>query len=118
MSGFAEKVKSFMKKPQNRLELAVDILCLAASYGLLFLAPDKMNILFWGLFALSAFLFCIGFFRLGFIIDPPKTKKGMLISGSLLVLFGIFLNIVGISKIHASHGSESSISIGYRWTIR
>jgi hypothetical protein len=25
MSGFAEKVKSFMKKPQNRLELAVDI---------------------------------------------------------------------------------------------
>ncbi len=111
MSGFAEKVKSFMKKPQNRLELAVDILCLAASYGLLFLAPDKMNILFWGLFALSAFLFCIGFFRLGFIIDPPKTKKGMLISGSLLVLFGIFLNIVGISKIHASHGSESSISV-------
>lgn len=111
MSGFAEKVKSFMKKPQNRLELAVDILCLAASYGLLFLAPDNMNILFWVLFALSAFLFCIGFFRLGFIIDPPKTKKGMLISGSLLVLFGIFLNIVGIFKIYASHGSESSISI-------
>ena len=111
MSGFAEKVKSFMKKPQNRLELAVDILCLAASYGLLFLAPDNMNILFWVLFALSAFLFCIGFFRLGFIIDPPKTKKGMLISGSLLVLFGIFLNIVGIFKIYASHGSESSISV-------
>ena len=111
MSGFAEKVKSFMKKPQNRLELAVDILCLAASYGLLFLAPDNMNILFWVLFALSAFLFCIGFFRLGFIIDPPKTKKGMLISGSLLVLVGIFLNIVGISKIYASHGSESSISV-------
>ena len=111
MSGFVEKVKSFMKKPQNRLELAVDILCLAASYGLLFLAPDNMNILFWVLFALSAFLFCIGFFRLGFIIDPPKTKKGMLISGSLLVLFGIFLNIVGISKIYASHGSESSISV-------
>ena len=111
MSGFAEKVKSFMKKPQNRLELAVDILCLAASYGLLFLAPDNMNILFWVLFALSAFLFCIGFFRLGFIIDPPKTKNGMLISGSLLVLVGIFLNIVGISKIYASHGSESSISV-------
>ena len=111
MSGFAEKLKAFMKKPQNRLELAVDILCLAASYGLLFLAPDNMNILFWVLFALSAFLFCIGFFRLGFIIDPPKTKKGMLISGSLLVLFGIVLNIAGISKIYASHGSESSISV-------
>ncbi len=111
MSGFGEKVKAFMKKPQNHLELAVDILCLAASYGLLFLVPDNVNILFWVLFALSAFLFCIGFFRLGFIIDPSKTKKGMLISGGLLLLFGIVLNSAGICMIYASHGSESSISV-------
>lgn len=32
MPGFAEKVKAFMKKPQNHLEPTVDILCLMASY--------------------------------------------------------------------------------------
>ena len=111
MSGFAEKVKGFIQKPQNCLELAADILCLVASYGLLFLAPDNVNILFWVLFALSAFLFCIGFFRLGFIIDPPKTKKGMIISGSLLVTFGIALNCIGICTVFISYGSGCSIAI-------
>lgn len=73
MAGLKEKNRSRMKNPQNHFELAVDILCLAASYGLLFLMPQKVNFLFWALFAVSAFLFCIGFFRMGFLLDDHKT---------------------------------------------
>ena len=75
MQGLAEKIKAFIEKPQNIAEIAVDILCLAASYGLLFLLPQKVNILFWILFGLAAFLFCIGFFRIGFVLDSAKSKR-------------------------------------------
>ena len=110
MPGLREKIKTFLKSPQNITEIAVDILCLAASYGLLFLLPQKVNILFWILFGLAAFLFCIGFFRIGFVLDSAKSKKAVTISGCLLVLCGIILNSTGIIAIWKSHGSERSIA--------
>ena len=88
----------------------MDILCLAASYGLLFLLPQKANILFWIFFGLAAFLFCIGFFRIGFVLDSAKSKKAVTISGCLLVLCGIILNSAGIIAIWKSHGSERSVA--------
>ena len=106
MSGLIEKIKSFLKKPQNAVEIVLDILCLAASYGLLFLLPQKANILFWLLFALSAILFCIGFFRMGYIMDSAKSKKTIAVSGGLLVLWGIILNIAGILAIRQAQGGE------------
>lgn len=110
MPGLTEKIRSFLKKQQNIAEIAVDILCLAASYGLLFLLPQKVNILFWILFGLSAFLFCIGFFRMGFGLDCAKSQKSVTISGCLLVLCGIILNSSGIIAIWKSHGSERSVA--------
>ena len=110
MPGLREKIKTFLKSPQNITEIAVDILCLAVSYGLLFLLPQKVNILFWILFGLAAFLFCIGFFRMGFALDSAKSKKAVTISGCLLVLCGIILNSTGIIAIWKSHGSERSIA--------
>lgn len=110
MPGLREKIKTFLKSPQNITEIAVDILCLAVSYGLLFLLPQKVNILFWILFGLAAFLFCIGFFRIGFVLDSAKSKKAVTISGCLLVLCGIILNSAGIIAIWKSHGSERSIA--------
>ena len=106
----AEKIRSFLKKPQNTVEIIVDILCLAASYGLLFLLPQKANILFWAVFALAAFLFCIGFFRMGFMLDSIKSKKAIVVSGSLLVLCGIILNSAGIIAIRKTEGSEQSVA--------
>ena len=79
MPKLTEKIRSFLKKPQNTVEIIVDILCLAASYGLLFLMPQKANILFWAVFALAAFLFCIGFFRMGFMLDSIKSKKAIVV---------------------------------------
>lgn len=110
MPGLTEIIKSFLKKQQNNAELTADILCLAASYGLLFLLPTKVNLLFWILFGLSAFLFCIGFFRMGFVPDSAKPKKSVTISGCLLVLWGIILNSTGIIAIWKSHGSERSVA--------
>ncbi len=110
MAGLTEKIRSFLKKPQNTAELAADILCLAASYGLLFLLPQKVNILFWVLFALAAFLFCIGFFRMGFILDSIKSRKAIIVSGGLLVLCGIILNSAGIIAIWKAQGSERSVA--------
>ena len=110
MPGLTEKIRSFFKKQQNIAEIAVDILCLAASYGLLFLLPQKANILFWIFFGLAAFLFCIGFFRIGFVLDSAKSKKAVTISGCLLVLCGIILNSAGIIAIWKSHGSERSVA--------
>lgn len=110
MLGLTERIRSFFKKQQNIAEIAVDILCLAASYGLLFLLPQKADILFWIFFGLAAFLFCIGFFRIGFVLDSAKSKKAVTISGCLLVLCGIILNSAGIIAIWKSHGSERSVA--------
>ncbi len=106
MAGVTAKIRSLIKKPQNFLELAADLLCLAASYGLLFLMPQKVNFLFWALFAVSAFLFCIGFFRMGFVFDSRRTAGFEKLSGALLVLFGIGLNIAGGIVICKTPGSE------------
>ena len=111
MAGFTEKIRSWIKNPQNHFELVADILCLATSYGLLFLMPQRVNLLFWALFAISAFLFCIGFFRMGFILDEHRTAKFKSISGALLVLSGIILNIAGGFAICKTHGSERGFVI-------
>ena len=111
MAGFTDKIRAWIKKPQNHFELVADIMCLAASYGLLFLMPQMVNLLFWTLFAISAFLFCIGFFRMGFILDEHRTARFKSISGALLVLSGIILNIAGGFAICKTHGSERGIVI-------
>ena len=110
MPGLTEKIRLFLKKPQNTVEIIVDFLCLAASYMLLFLLPQKVNILFWAVFALAAFLFCIGFFRMGFLLDSIKSKKSIVVSGSLLVLCGIILNSAGIVAIWKTQGSNRSVA--------
>lgn len=110
MPGLTEKIRLFLKKPQNTVEIIVDFLCLAASYMLLFLLPQKVNILFWAIFALAAFLFCIGFFRMGFLLDSIKSKKSIVVSGSLLVLCGIILNSAGIIAIWKTQGSDRSVA--------
>ena len=110
MPGLTEKIRLFLKKPQNTVEIIVDFLCLAASYMLLFLLPQKVNILFWAVFALAACLFCIGFFRMGFLLDSIKSKKSIVVSGSLLVLCGIILNSAGIIAIWKTQGSDRSVA--------
>ena len=99
------------KKNSLRLEQIFDLACLAASYGILFLLPQKMDALFYLIFGVSAFLFCIGFFRLGFSFDTPEDERSELYAGLSYALFGILINAVGLYVISRDQGSGRSITI-------
>ncbi len=92
-------------------ERVFDILCLAASYGILFLLPQKVGWLFYLIFGVSAFLFCIGFFRLGLSFDAPSDLKGERIAVSSQAVTGVLLNAAGIYLIARDQGSGRSIMI-------
>lgn len=111
MGVILEKIRSFMKRSGGRAELTIDILCLLASYGLIFMLPQKLNIYFWIVFGVSAFLFCIGFFRMGAVIDRCKTKKAKRLSGILLIASGIVLNCSGVLAIWKNQSIERGICI-------
>lgn len=103
MSGKGEK-----KTPVNT-EQIFDVICLIASYGILFMMPQTINIFFYLILGLSAFLFCIGFFRLGLSFDRPtsskKTALKLRVAAALIILFGFVLIVL-------KHFSESSIIAG------
>lgn len=97
------------KKKAVKTEQIIDILCLAASYGVLFLLPEKISIVFYLIFGVSAFLFCIGFFRLGLSFDPPSHSGGVIIAGLLYAVFGVLINVAGLYTVFQDHGSARSI---------
>ena len=99
------------KKGFGIAEKIFDIVCLAASYGILFALPQKITPLFYLIFGIAAFLFCIGFFRLGFTFDGPAGSKGALLTGVLFAVFGTAINAAGLYGIFRDHGSERSIII-------
>ena len=99
------------KKTSVYKERFFDILCLAASYGILFLLPQKVGWLFYLVFGMSAFLYCIGFFRLGLTFDSPSDLNGELAAGLSQAVTGILLNAVGIYLIWRGQGSGRSIMI-------
>ena len=88
-----------------------DILCLLASYGLIFILPKKMSILFWSVLGISAFLFCVGFFRMGSVIDRCKARKVKRCSDILLIASGIVLNCSGVFAIWKTQSIERGICI-------
>lgn len=99
------------KKGLDIKELLMDSGCLVLSYVLLFLLPQNVNILFYLLLGVSAFLFCIGFFRLGFIIDIPKNRKNDILTSAGFAALGAAANGIGLFRIIAEHGSGRSICI-------
>lgn len=110
MAGLKEKIRAALKKPRSFIEPAADILCLAASYALLFVLPQRVNFLFWTLFFVIAVLFCIGFFRIAMPPDSARTAPDK-IPGIVLVLLGIALNLAGGAAICKSQGSERGMVI-------
>ena len=111
MGTIIDKIKALMKRSEERTELITDILCLLASYALIFMLPQRMSILFWIIFGISAFLFCIGFFRMGAVIDRYKSKKVERLSGILIIASGIVLNCCGVFAIWKTQSIERGICI-------
>lgn len=92
-------------------ERVIDMICLAISYGLLFLLPETVDFFFYLLFGISAFMFCIGFFRLGFTFNTPADGKGKLLTLLLLILLGAVGNMIGLYTLYLSQGTGRSICI-------
>ena len=99
------------KKKTVLTERIIDILCLAVSYGILILLPQTSGLFFYLIFGASAFLFCIGFFRLGLTFDELPTARGQLLAGLFFAVFGILINSTGVILIHQEEGSGRSIMI-------
>ena len=99
------------KKLSEITEQIIDIVCLAASFGILFLLPHKIDFFFYLIFGISAFLFCVGFFRLGFTIKVPAVSGWTFFTGIFFALSGVIINIVGLYEIWRDHGSGRSITI-------
>ena len=93
------------------LERTMDIVCLIASLALLYLLPHRINILFYLLFGISAFLFCIGFFRLIATIDEPSLPETAYLTGVTFVVGGMAVNACGIYGVYSGQGSGRSIMI-------
>ncbi len=92
-------------------EILLDIVCLAASNGILFLLPYKTDFFFYLFFGISAFLFCVGFFRMGFVIKMPTGPKGAFLTGIAFTVLGIVVNAIGLYVIYRDGGSGRSITI-------
>ena len=106
MGGQKEEKKSSMITEQ-----IFDVICLITSYGILFLLPQKIDVFFYLIFGISAFLFCIGFFRLGFTFHAPAGANGILIAGLFYVIIGALINAAALYEICRDQGSGRSITI-------
>ena len=112
MIGVATSMNKDNEKRQSTIiERIIDIACLIASNGILFLLPQKIDFWFYLLFGVSVFLFCVGFFRLGFTFNRPAGQKGTILIGILFIVLGIAVNTLAISGIYREGGSGRSITI-------
>ena len=93
------------------LERTVDTVCLIASVVFLYLLPYRISILFYLLFGCSAFLFCIGFFRLVTTIDEPSLPETAYLTGLTFMVGGMAVNACGIYGVYSGQGSGRSIMI-------
>ena len=97
------------KKIRVSAEQIFDVICLAASYGILFLLPEKIRFSFYLILGISAFLFCIGFFRLGISFDAPGRQRRF---SALLRIAAVLVVLFGIAFAALRHFSESFLIIG------
>ena len=102
-----ERRETNSAQPAERI---FDIACLAASYGILFLLPQKTGLLFYLVFGVSAFLFCIGFFRLGLTFDAPSGPGGGRAVRVLYAVSGVLLDAAAVFVIFRDHFSFRSIA--------
>lgn len=98
-------------KRDKTIERIIDIACLITSNGILFLLPQKIDFWFYLLFGIAAFLFCVGFFRLGFTFNRPAGQKGVIHTGILFIVLGAVVNTLAIYGIYREGGSGRSIII-------
>ena len=87
------------------IERTLDVICLLVSFGILHLLPQDTNVIFYLLFGISVFLFCIGFFRLLSTFDEPESPEGARLIGLIFMVIGAAVNACGLYSVYTGQGS-------------
>ena len=93
------------------VERALDAVCLVASFGILHLLPQNTDVVFYLLFGISVFLFCIGFFRLLATFSEPTSPEGARLVGLIFMVAGAAVNTCGLYCVYSGNGTGRSIAI-------
>lgn len=80
------------------------------SYLVLFLLPQQESWKFWIAFAVSAFLFCIGYFPLIALLPEPESKTGSVIKSLLLMALGMGAFFFCLYYVYIENGSSRSLA--------
>ena len=80
------------------------------SYWVLFFLPQHESWKFWVAFAVSALLFCVGYFRL--LQSMPKTtsQTGSVIRALIMMILGIGMFFFGLKYVYIDNGSMKSLA--------
>ena len=75
----------------------IGVILLLISFGVMAFFPVRTSFITWVIVAVSAFTFCIGYFRIGIAFDGPRGKAFLLIkkvvfcaSGIVMIVFAIY----------------------------
>jgi len=93
--------------PEN--DVLINALILLCSYLLLFLMPAGEKIGSYLLLALSAFLFCIGYFRLIAVLPVPREQRTAMRWEKIAVFLGIAVVLLSCLVMYLKKGSVGSI---------
>lgn len=72
------------------------VFLLLISFGIMAFFPERASILTFVIMFVSAFVFCIGFFRLGISFDGPMGKTFLVMKKIIFCLLGIAMFVFGI----------------------
>lgn len=80
------------------------------SYWILYFLPERESWKFWTAFAVSVFLFCVGYFVLLESLPKAKSKTGSVIRNLILMFFGMGMFFAGLYYVYIDNGGLRSIA--------
>lgn len=90
----------------------INSLLLIISYAILFFLPQELGFLAYTIFAISIFLFIVGYFRLALNVDLTK-KIGYKTAYFLNVALGILAFTIGAAYLYFDRGSGRSMIVAF-----
>ena len=91
----------------------INSLLLIVSYAILFFLPKELGVLSYTIFAVSIFLFIVGYFRIASGIDLQK-KIGYKPAYFLNIILGMLAFAIGAVYLYIDCGSGKSMIVAFR----
>lgn len=80
------------------------------SYWMLFFLPQQESWKFWIAFAVSVFLFCVGYFRLLETMPKTTSQTGSAIRNLILMILGMGMFLFSLRYVYLDNGSMKSLA--------